>query len=101
MKNLTERQLKLFTFIVEHFVAFTRAPSSREMMAHMRIASTNGISDHLKAMEKKGYLTKEKGLSRAIQIDWDQARRLGLPYPTWNFPPLARVRQLNEIQDLQ
>ena len=97
-RPLTKRQKKLFTFVVENFVAFMRAPSIREMASHMRISSTNGVQDHLKALERKGYLSRgEKGMSRGLEVNWDEARRLGLPYPTWNFPPKRLEREYGRM----
>ena len=34
-------------------------PTLREIGEHMGIRSTNGVNDHLKALEKKGYLERE------------------------------------------
>ena len=34
----------------------------------MRIASTNGVNDHLKALEKKGLLARSDLLSRSLRV---------------------------------
>src|SRR5205823_12275201 len=42
-------------------------PTLREIGEHMGIRSTNGVNDHLKALEKKGYLEREDLKSRALR----------------------------------
>jgi repressor LexA len=42
-------------------------PTLREIGAHMGIKSTNGVNDHLRALERKGYLTREDMKSRALR----------------------------------
>jgi len=42
-------------------------PTLREIGAHMGIRSTNGVNDHLRALERKGYLTREDMKSRALR----------------------------------
>jgi len=83
-RPLTKRQKKLLTFIVEHIVAFNMPPTFREIRVHMRISSTNGVADHLKLIEKKGYLELLHGCSRGIVMEWDLVADLGLPYPRWH-----------------
>ena len=39
----------------------------REIGEHMSIRSTNGVNDHLKALERKGYLVRDDMKSRALR----------------------------------
>jgi repressor LexA len=48
-------------------------PTVREIGEHFDIASPNGVMCHLKALEKKAYITREPNMSRAIQLT-DAAR---------------------------
>ncbi|HUU00851.1 MAG TPA: transcriptional repressor LexA [Myxococcota bacterium] len=69
MRELTARQQQLLSFIEEYAIEHGFPPAIREMADHMGISSTNGVNDHLKALERKGYLSREKGLkSRAIRL---------------------------------
>ena len=69
MKELTLRQRQLLTFIEEHLREVGYPPTIREMADHMGIRSTNGVSDHLKALERKGYIAREKNAkSRALSL---------------------------------
>jgi repressor LexA len=42
-------------------------PTLREIGNHMGIRSTNGVNDHLRALERKGYLLREDMKSRALR----------------------------------
>ncbi|MBW1872348.1 MAG: transcriptional repressor LexA [Deltaproteobacteria bacterium] len=69
MKELTDRQRQLLSYIEDHLHAHGFPPSIREMADHMGIRSTNGVNDHLKALERKGYVSRERSLkSRAISV---------------------------------
>src|SRR5437870_5380346 len=43
-------------------------PTLREIGARMGIRSTNGVNDHLRALERKGYLRREDMKSRALRL---------------------------------
>ena len=50
-------------------------PTLREIGEHMGIRSTNGVNDHLRALERKGYLTREDMKCRALRpCDIEQPR---------------------------
>lgn len=64
--QLTERQTKILDFIRHSIRMRGYPPTLREIGAEMGIRSTNGVSDHLRALEKKGYLKREDMKSRAL-----------------------------------
>lgn len=64
---LTERQRQVLTFIEEWTKTKGYPPTFREIGEKMGIRSTNGVSDHLKALEKKGYLQRDDLKSRALR----------------------------------
>lgn len=43
-------------------------PTLREIGAHMGIRSTNGVNDHLRALERKGFLARADGLPRTMTV---------------------------------
>jgi hypothetical protein len=43
-------------------------PTVREIGEDMHISSTNGVVDHLRALQRKGFISREDGLSRGIQL---------------------------------
>lgn len=64
---LTERQQAVLEFISRSIEERGYPPTLREIGEHMGIRSTNGVNDHLKALEKKGYLEREDLKSRALR----------------------------------
>ena len=66
-EGLTDRQKEVLTFIQKSIDGRGYPPTLREIGEHMVIRSTNGVNDHLKALEKKGYLAREDLKSRALR----------------------------------
>jgi repressor LexA len=64
---LTDRQKAVLDFISRSIERRGYPPTLREIGEHMGIRSTNGVNDHLKALEKKGYLEREDLKSRALR----------------------------------
>ncbi|MBI5531233.1 MAG: transcriptional repressor LexA [Deltaproteobacteria bacterium] len=67
MQGLTQRQHQVLDFIRQSISQRGYPPTLREIGAHMGIRSTNGVNDHLRALERKGYLTREDMKSRALR----------------------------------
>ncbi len=65
--ELTPRQEAVLGFINECIEARGYPPTLREIGEHMGISSTNGVNDHLKALERKGFLTRDDMKSRALR----------------------------------
>src|SRR6187200_1641557 len=64
---LTQRQREILEFISASIVERGFPPTLREIGEHFGIRSTNGVNDHLKALEKKGHLRREDLKSRAMR----------------------------------
>ncbi len=76
MQQLTKRQEMVLEFIVFFIQDNLYSPSLREIGKHMNIRSTNGVSDHLLALQRKGYLQKrEASRSRALILT-EKTRKL-------------------------
>jgi repressor LexA len=67
MQGLTDRQQQVLEYIRSSIVDRGYPPTLREIGAHMGIRSTNGVNDHLRALERKGYLRREDMKSRALR----------------------------------
>ena len=63
---LTSRQKAIYDFLLKTIREKGFAPSIQEIGKQFKIASTNGVSDHLKALEKKGYIRRVG--KRAIEV---------------------------------
>jgi repressor LexA len=66
MEELTDRQKEILSFIVKESEDRGFPPTIREIGEEMDIRSTNGVNDHLKALERKGYLTRGEQQSRSL-----------------------------------
>lgn len=66
MEELTERQREILGFIVKETESRGFPPTIREIGEQMDIRSTNGVNDHLKALERKGYLIRGEQQSRSL-----------------------------------
>ncbi len=66
-ESLTDRQKAVLSFIQDHIEETGYPPTIREIGDHLGIKSTNGVNDHLKALERKGYLERKTGKSRALK----------------------------------
>lgn len=64
---LTDRQQQILDYIADSINSRGFPPTLREIGEHFSIRSTNGVNDHLKALEKKGYLRREDLKSRAMR----------------------------------
>ena len=67
MQGLTDRQQQVLHYIRQSIHERGYPPTLREIGAHMGIRSTNGVNDHLRALERKGYLTRVDMKSRALR----------------------------------
>jgi len=65
---LTERQQRVYEFIRGKIRNRGYGPTVREIGENFGIKSPNGVMCHLKALEKKGLITRERNMSRAIQL---------------------------------
>jgi repressor LexA len=67
-EKLTKRQRE----ILEYLIKFTREkgypPTLREIGRRFSISSPKGVADHLKALERKGYLKRNPYLSRGVEL---------------------------------
>jgi len=68
MQGLTKRQAQTLEFIRKSILERGYPPTLREIGEFMGIRSTNGVNDHLRALERKGYLRREDMKSRALKL---------------------------------
>ena len=68
MQGLTARQEQTLDFIRQSIQERGYPPTLREIGEYMGIRSTNGVNDHLRALERKGYLRREDMKSRALKL---------------------------------
>ena len=79
MDALTERQKDVYEFLRDKIRNRGYGPTVREIGDRFHISSPNGVMCHLKALEKKGLITREPNMSRAIQLAAEPIEERGLP----------------------
>ena len=75
---LTKRQKEIYEFLKDKIVNRGYGPTVREIGNNFGIKSPNGVMCHLKALEKKGMITREPHMSRAIQLTEEPQERMSL-----------------------
>jgi repressor LexA len=70
MSTLTPRQQELYGYLAEFLAEQGYPPSYREIAEALGIRSTNGVSAHLNALERKGYIERpsDGGRARALRL---------------------------------
>ena len=72
--DLTPRQREIYEFIRAQILERGFGPTVRDVMRHTKIRSPNGVTCHLKALQKKRLITREEGVSRGIKLVGDGKR---------------------------
>lgn len=79
MEPLTKRQRQVLSFVERSIDEWGYPPTMREIGLHMGIRSTNGVNDHLKALERKGYVVREDLKSRTLRPVAPRSRTQDVP----------------------
>ncbi len=79
LDQLTKRQREVYDFVREKIQGRGYGPTVREIGEYFAISSPNGVMCHLKALEKKGLISREANRSRAIQLSPEGLEAPGLP----------------------
>ncbi|MCR4404830.1 MAG: transcriptional repressor LexA [Candidatus Acetothermia bacterium] len=75
---LTERQQQVLEFIVRAVDERGLPPTIREIGRRFGLASTVTVWQHLRALERKGYIRRREGQARGIELVQEQVRKLFL-----------------------
>jgi len=76
MENLSKREQKVFVFLKKYLDTNGYPPTVREIGKGIGVKSTSLISYYLKALEKRGLITRETSVSRAIRLTSDAESEL-------------------------
>ncbi|MFC1490536.1 transcriptional repressor LexA [Candidatus Latescibacterota bacterium] len=68
LKKLTARQEDVLNFIKEFAIEKGYPPTIPEIQEEFNIKSPNGANNHLKALIRKGYLSRDSSRARALNI---------------------------------
>ena len=75
-KELTDRQVLILEAIHEGIQSQGLPPTMRELADQVGLASPSSVKAQLHTLEKRGYIKRDEGLSRAIQLLWDPETNL-------------------------
>jgi repressor LexA len=70
-KGLTNRQEMILQFVLDYVQREGYPPSIREIGSHFKIGSLRGVTVHLDALEKKGYISRSN-TPRSIKVTHPQ-----------------------------
>jgi len=68
MERLTEKQERVLQFIITFVRENGVSPTIREIMKGLGFSSPRPVQDHLKILQRKGYLTTKSKFFRGIQL---------------------------------
>ncbi|MCC5807997.1 MAG: repressor LexA [Opitutales bacterium] len=71
MKDLTVRQQEVLGYLQLHMREHGTWPSFREIEQHFGFRSTNAVMGHIRALERKGYISRIPGQARTYRINLD------------------------------
>ena len=99
---LTPRQQEIYEFITRKIESRGFPPTIRDIGTAFEIRSPNGVMCHLKALEKKGFITRQGKSARAIQLNHRPSSPTVIPFKglVAAGQPMASVEQ-DESIDLQ
>lgn len=75
MKQLTDKQRQVLSWVKESIDLTGQAPTVRELQARLGCAAPMGVVSHLNALENKGYIRKIDGKARGIIVVADESGR--------------------------
>lgn len=68
MELLTEKQRLIYGFIEDRMRSSGYPPTVREIARHFDFKSPRAASDHLEALQRKGWIQREAGMARGLRL---------------------------------
>jgi len=81
MQRLTLRQQEIYDYLSRHLEEHGYPPTLREICAEFGMRSTRAASDHLLALERKGFIARTRDRSRGIELIGSRPSASGLSVP--------------------
>lgn len=73
----TQRQLEVLWCAARFIQAHGYGPSMRDLSEALGGISTNAVFNHLAVLERRGFLTRAKGIARCMRITKEGRQALG------------------------
>lgn len=84
--TLTKRQQQALEFIKAYLREHGYSPSYEEIRSHLGYASLNAVSDVLRSLERKGYVRRMTGRSRALTVVEQLSESTAIGQQSENLP---------------
>lgn len=65
---LTDTQREIMRFIRAYIYEHKYSPSIRDIVSRVSVSSTNTVAYNLHALEKKGYIARDRFKARTIRV---------------------------------
>ena len=88
---LTQRQNEAYEFIRGYMDQHRKPPTMAEIGDALGISSTNGVYKLLRALEKKGWIEREKHAARSIRLTEEAQDPLGMGGDRPRLPVVSRT----------
>lgn len=98
MRGLTERQQDVIAIIQRHITEHGRPPTVRFIAAALGIGSTNGVADHLRALERKGVIARDSKVSRGVRLLGSYAVPSATAVTTATPAPVATAKHGDDVE---
>ncbi len=79
MKNLTSAQLRVLDVLRARVESGDSPPTYRELQEELGFRSTGSVRDHLRALQRKGYLVLGDGRFRCVKLTQATSRAISVP----------------------
>jgi len=89
--RLTQRQNEAYEFIRGYMDQHRKPPTLQEIGEALGIASTNGVYKLLQALEKKGWIEREKHAARGIELVDETSDPFGMGSGQPRLPIISRT----------
>lgn len=101
-KGLTKRQQAILTFVLEYVNREGYPPSIREIGSHFGIGSLRGVTVHLDALERKGFISRSN-TPRSIKVthkDYQTNQRVAMLPLVGSIAAGAPIPAQENVEDL-
>ncbi len=88
-EHLSERQQNILEFLAEYVEENGYPPSMREIGAAADISSTSVVSYNLERLQEKGYISREREVSRGLKLT--SMAQAAIPGDVVHVPVLGRI----------
>jgi repressor LexA len=99
MELLTEKQQAILDFIQEAQANSGIMPSTREIQEHFGFASQTAAVNHLKALERKGAISRLAGKARAVAVTSNLKRETMIDIPVYGQIAAGLAQMTEQDED--